>query len=480
MGSITLTREQLYDRVWSRPMIKVATEFGLSDVAVKKMCRRMNVPTPPRGYWAKLAAGQKMSKPSLPKQHEIAAAKIDLTLNAERREEWQRLTTDRENMKPLEVPAALEVSKLHPHARAAHAALKKAKPDHHGMVQGSTENLPIIHVASTNIDRVCRTLHVIFSELESRGLALGTVSIHQHRHLGFKRGEDAAGLMIEEPLASMKRSPTPEELKRPSREWQLESVQPSGHFKMVVFDCHGTWSDRSLQRNEGPRRSLEALVSEIVEGIWGLFVRKEEERQRRRKEAEAEAERQRTEAERRRIAAEQKVVEAARRKEEERQEKHRQQLADLAGARVENALRAAEWWRLHRQLLDYAAECERQWSEGATPSTLTEEQRNWLSWLRAEANAMSPFALGYPNFSQDGPFDGSGIAVGGPYPTSRMLPLPPTLPIPEDDETSNPATESPPSAADKASSEPGTAASSQMGYAPRPQFPYWLLHRNRR
>lgn len=479
MGWITLTREQLYERVWSQPMVKVASEFGLSDVAVKKMCRRMNVPAPPRGYWAKLAAGQKMSKPSLPKPHEVTATRINPTLNAERRVESQRVATDREYMTPLEVPTTLEVNKLHPHARATHAALKKVKPDHHGMVQSSTENLPMIHVSSANIDRVCRTLHVIFSELESRGLTLATVNIHQHRHLGFKRGEDAAGLMIEEPLASTKRAPTPEELKRPSREWQLESVQPSGHFKMVVFNCHGTWSDRWLHRNEGPRRSLEALVSEIVEGIWGLFVHKEEERERRRMEAEAEAERQRTEAERRRIAAEQKAAEAVRRKEEERQEKHRQQLADLAAARIENAMRAAEWWRLHRQLLDYAAECERQWSGPSASSALAEEQRQWLSWLRAEASAMSPFALGYPNFSQDGPFDGSGIAVGGPYPTGRMLPLPPTLQIPKDDEPLKPAVQTPPPP-DKASPESGTTISHQIGYAPRPQFPYWLLHRNRR
>lgn len=68
MTTISLTRKQLYERVWSTPMTKVAAEFGLSDVAVKKLCRKPDVPTPPRGYGAQLAAGQKMKRTPLPKK----------------------------------------------------------------------------------------------------------------------------------------------------------------------------------------------------------------------------------------------------------------------------------------------------------------------------------------------------------------------------------------------------------------------------
>lgn len=68
-------------------MIKVAAEYGLSDVAVKKMCRKMNVPTPPRGYWARLAAGHRVKKPVLPKQHDVATARVDPARNAQRREQ---------------------------------------------------------------------------------------------------------------------------------------------------------------------------------------------------------------------------------------------------------------------------------------------------------------------------------------------------------------------------------------------------------
>jgi hypothetical protein len=34
------------------PMREAAKQFQLSDVGLKKMCRRMTVPVPPQGYWS--------------------------------------------------------------------------------------------------------------------------------------------------------------------------------------------------------------------------------------------------------------------------------------------------------------------------------------------------------------------------------------------------------------------------------------------
>lgn len=60
------TREALYELVWARPSEQVAAELGVSGVALAKRCAALNVPKPPRGYWAKRAAGQKVKKPPLP------------------------------------------------------------------------------------------------------------------------------------------------------------------------------------------------------------------------------------------------------------------------------------------------------------------------------------------------------------------------------------------------------------------------------
>ncbi len=60
-------REKLYDEVWSQPMWKLAPEYGVSDVALAKTCKKLKIPTPGRGYWAKLAAGRvRERRPPLP------------------------------------------------------------------------------------------------------------------------------------------------------------------------------------------------------------------------------------------------------------------------------------------------------------------------------------------------------------------------------------------------------------------------------
>ena len=46
-------RAQLYEQVWQQPMSKLARTYGISDVALAKVCRRLKVPLPGRGYWAK-------------------------------------------------------------------------------------------------------------------------------------------------------------------------------------------------------------------------------------------------------------------------------------------------------------------------------------------------------------------------------------------------------------------------------------------
>ncbi len=67
-------REELYQKIWERPVSEVAKEYHISDNALRKRCIRLNVPLPERGYWARLKAGKTVSKSDLPvlklpKQH---------------------------------------------------------------------------------------------------------------------------------------------------------------------------------------------------------------------------------------------------------------------------------------------------------------------------------------------------------------------------------------------------------------------------
>lgn len=64
--SHTFSRQDLFDLVWSEPTRTIAKRLGVSDVGLAKACRRADLLLPPRGYWAKLAAGKTVKKPQLP------------------------------------------------------------------------------------------------------------------------------------------------------------------------------------------------------------------------------------------------------------------------------------------------------------------------------------------------------------------------------------------------------------------------------
>lgn len=61
-----VTREELYELVWSTPMIKVAEKFEVSGSYLARVCTELRVPRPERGYWAKLAVGKVPQRPALP------------------------------------------------------------------------------------------------------------------------------------------------------------------------------------------------------------------------------------------------------------------------------------------------------------------------------------------------------------------------------------------------------------------------------
>jgi hypothetical protein len=62
----TIKREELYEEVWSVPLTQLCAKYGLSDNGLRKVCKRLNVPFPWRGYWAKVEAGHRVKKTPLP------------------------------------------------------------------------------------------------------------------------------------------------------------------------------------------------------------------------------------------------------------------------------------------------------------------------------------------------------------------------------------------------------------------------------
>lgn len=64
---MSVRRESLYQEIWAEPMTVVAARYEVSSNFLARICARLRIPRPPRGYWAKQRAGLTPMVPPLPK-----------------------------------------------------------------------------------------------------------------------------------------------------------------------------------------------------------------------------------------------------------------------------------------------------------------------------------------------------------------------------------------------------------------------------
>lgn len=451
---VEYSRRQLYDAIWSMPCLKFAASLGISDVALAKTCKRLGIPRPSLGYWARVTSGEKVPKIALPPAQpgQDRVMRFDVAANLERRKEWQKMPS----LKGLEeVAGDLAVpddqTPLHPLAEKHLHALEKAKAESDGFVRVSRRELFECYVSSGGVRRLCRALHALLVELEARGYKF-RAGAKDYDRLCVVKGSDSVGIVCSEGSEQIEREPTPEDKRKPSWTWQLKETRPTGKlsFEIRAYGLRGrhTWSEASS-------RPLEEVLGVLAEKVDGTFRGFEEERRREAERAQERVEEEKRAQERRKREAELQAQRERERKERERLEKHQEKLAEIAEARRQNLSIAARDWIEAEGVRAFVEMCAARWQQRGVE--LTKEQAQWLSWARTQAEAMGPFAKGYPDPNKDGAFDGSKVPVGGPYPEVREL---------EDEEPVEPAP-----------AEVKTVYVEQ----PRPpeQFPYWLLHRRR-
>lgn len=172
----TFTRKELYRLVWSKPIIQVAKEIGVSDVAVAKRCRRNKIPVPGRGYWRKLETGAKLPKIPLPKwkgPDEIVfypeSNRTPAKLNPIGEELPAYVIFERapENL----VVVSDTLSRPHPLIKEAKSSLKKSNSDRKG--EGflfRTEPCLDIQVSGATRDRALCIMDVLIKALKLRGM----------------------------------------------------------------------------------------------------------------------------------------------------------------------------------------------------------------------------------------------------------------------------------------------------------------------
>ena len=178
----TLSRQDLFDKVWSQPVTKVAAELGLSDTAVRKMCDRHDIPVPGRGYWAQVASGRTFAKPRLrPAKNatletftfvgaaqpspEIKAAAEQLKAKARKPEPPAETLAAGEDVGEGALPKG--GNDVHPLAVRTRDKVASAKAGATARVSG--KNLFTVAASADQADRVARILTLLLRAMEARG-----------------------------------------------------------------------------------------------------------------------------------------------------------------------------------------------------------------------------------------------------------------------------------------------------------------------
>ncbi len=170
-------RQKLYEEVWAEPVKIVAQRYGVSDVALAKTCRKLAIPLPGRGYWARLRSGQKMKRISLPP----LPAGVPKTLEVHHappppKEREASPETAARMEKELVEAAAIVVAET---LERPHPLVRDANKYFH------TRNRPLeshldVSVSRDSLDRALRIMDALIKALVARNLAVEVTELKFH------------------------------------------------------------------------------------------------------------------------------------------------------------------------------------------------------------------------------------------------------------------------------------------------------------
>jgi hypothetical protein len=370
-----ISRDDLYEIVWSEPMLSACRKFGISDVALAKACRRHRIPVPGRGYWAQKAAGQKLRRARLPVLAEADARMLGEVRFVGRR--GSDLARSAEGSiprhPPIEVPDEL-LSPL-PLVRRSRAALRRGVI-RDGVLQISEQPCLDIHVAKSSVDRALRISNALLGA--SADLGYSVAIDEKAPYLTFVHvREERIGIRIEERIERTIKAPSIS----PRR-----VAQTVPYYSYPTYECKGTgvltvrllgveYSGLRQSWRDGKRQRVEQCLAGVLDTLdlaaEHLKQRRLEHEQRQREWDEAERQR----------------IEKRRDQEEKRR---REELTQLAAAWDEAA-------RLRRFLQAIMLEA------GQGGGTLEPDSglANWLRWAERYVEHLDPMKRLVSEFRED-------------------------------------------------------------------------------
>jgi hypothetical protein len=185
----TLTRQELYDRVWQTPMVKIAAEYGISGRGLAKLCERYEIPVPGRGHWAMKKAGYEVEQDPLPAD---PSPDTPVQISGDptpEREEHPDVAAQiaYEAAHPIVVPEHLH--RPHRLVTRTRESLRPSRPDAIGAPPTPGGTLEV-RVSRQQLPRALRIFDALLKACEERGFS---IVAGEERHSGVKikvRGEE--------------------------------------------------------------------------------------------------------------------------------------------------------------------------------------------------------------------------------------------------------------------------------------------------
>lgn len=164
----TVERGELYAAIWREPATVVAARYGITSTALSKICRKLRVPTPPRGHWARKTAGQRVARTPLPKlvPGQKTVHVIEEPAPRPKAALAEALAAEKARP-PIVVPDALD--ELHPLVRKYEARLRRRGE---GSALWRKTECIAIDVSRGQLDRALRIMHALMTALDERSIAV--------------------------------------------------------------------------------------------------------------------------------------------------------------------------------------------------------------------------------------------------------------------------------------------------------------------
>jgi hypothetical protein len=402
---LTLSREDLYELAWSKPISALAKDFGISDVALAKRCRRLGIPVPGRGCWARVEAGQTPHRQKLkdrePQWRDQAALRLAPSVGAY---PVQRASIG-EGEARESLPARIAAVSITPTASIVHAlpvvkrtAVREKHPRRSELSfeRGEkTGSIVTLEVSPATLDRALLLADTLLraaqslgwefddprrlrkkqdlsdEEEESKSPALAERTEESEPHSGrlLVEGEQV-WLRVEERFREDPVVPSAAQLAREKREYGYHAARKvavaTGALRVVRLDTYRTWGTperRSWYDRKG--RRVENQIPEILLGFYEVAVSIKERREKYEREA----------------------------REREAQERQRQERAAIQEANqklIVQLERDAGAWHRARYLRRYLWAARRQLGDRPLPARFRDETVNFLAWADEYVNQIDP------------------------------------------------------------------------------------------